>query len=212
MMGRTHVVTGACVGCWYAAVLPAPDIVRLGCAATVSIAATFPDIDHHKGMVTTAIWPITNILSWLVRGAPFHLFGWEGRLWPGVRHRGTLHRPRTAFYAAVVACALGGIAALLLSLTTPSTLWSYWWAWGIAVGLGWAAHLAWDARTHSGLPVGRNRHWRLGNPDARLPIFRTIRTGSPDEVRVRLFWFRAFWVSAIAAVVVTTNGVLPWTR
>jgi hypothetical protein len=211
-MGRTHVVTGACVGCWYAAILPAPDIVRVGCAGTVAVAATFPDIDHFKGMVSTSIPPFTNILSWMVRGAPIHLFGRSWRPLGGVRHRGALHRPRTAFYAAVVACLIAGVAAFVLALTTPSPIWSYWWAWGIAVGLGWLTHLVWDARTHSGIPVGRNRHWRLGNPDARLPICRTVRTGTKDEVRVRLFWFRAFWVSAIAAVVVTTNGVLPWTR
>jgi hypothetical protein len=199
MMGRTHIITGACVGCWYAAVLPVPDLVRVICIGLVAIAATFPDIDHHNGMVTTAIWPFTNILSWIVRGAPI----WGRRLWPGVRHRGALHRPRTALYAGLVACALAGVAALVLTYTTPSPVWSYWWAFGGAVGVGWLTHLAWDARTHSGLPVGSNRHWRLGNPDARLRIFRTIRTGSKDEVRVRKFWFAAAWVSAVLMVLTT---------
>ena len=205
MMGRTHVITGACTGCWYAAVLPVPDLVRLICVAVVAIAATFPDIDHHNGMVTRAIWPFTHILSWIVRGAPFYIpfVGWGGRLWRGVRHRGALHYPRTALWAGLVGCALAGVAAFVLALSVPSPYWSYWWAVGGAIGVGWLTHLVWDARTHSGIPVGSNRHFRLGNPDAWLRIFRTIRTGSPDEVRVRRFWFAMAWLSGIGMLVVT---------
>lgn len=177
-MGRSHVVIGAAAGVWYAAVLPAPDIVRITCAAVVAYSAILADIDHHRGMVTWALPPITNAVSWIVRRF--------------AKHRGALHRPRAAALAAAIAAPP---AALL-----PAPLGSWWWAVGGAVGIGWATHILADARTHSGVPIGAREHVTIG---------RTIRTGSPQEARIRAHWTRITALSVPVALVVTGPG-MPW--
>jgi hypothetical protein len=204
MMGRTHVITGAAVGAWYAALIPVghtptADLIRVISWGIVTVAATFPDIDHFKGAVSTYLPPFTTALSWAVRGAPIRLPGRRFRLWPGVRHRGQLHTPRSVVWAGGVGCVLIGIGCGVLALTHPDGLWAGWWAWGLAVGVGWATHLAFDARTHSGIPVGDNKHWTYGT---------TVRTGDKDEGRIRVWWFRIAWVSAIAAFAFTGLRVI----
>jgi hypothetical protein len=207
MMGRTHIITGAAVGAWYAALIPVPytpagDLTRVISWGLVTIAATFPDIDHFRGGVSTYFPPFTTLLSWTVRGAPIHLPSRTVRLWPGVRHRDALHRwPQSPLWAAAVGTAVAGIGCGVAALTVPDALWSGWWAWGLAIGVGWATHLLFDARTHSGIPVGNNRHWTLG---------RTVRTGGRDggEVRIRVWWFRIAWLSVIGAFVFTQFRLL----
>ena len=177
MLGRTHVVVGVAWGAWYAAALPgAPDAIRFAAAAVVAVAALYPDIDHHAGTITRSLGPLTGAVSWVVRRF--------------VTHRGVLHRPITAVWAALAAVPVAVPGAALLGHV------GWWWALAAALGLGWACHLAVDARTHSGIPYGRGGQHRLR-------LGRTLRTGSPAEHAYRARWVRIAGVSALAAWVLT---------
>jgi hypothetical protein len=194
MMGSTHIVQGATAGAWTAAFIPGlphdgnGDLVRIAMVALCANAALWPDIDHHRGRITWALPPLTNVLSWAVRGAPIPFT--DRRVWRGVRHREETHWPRTAFIV--------GVVSLVPLWFLPAPFGTYCWALSAAVTLGWLTHLAGDARTFSGIPLRGGRFW-LGKRESRLRVLRLIRTGSDEERAVRRFWSQAAVLSMFAA-------------
>jgi hypothetical protein len=163
-------------------------------------AALLPDIDHHSSCVTWARPPITNFVSWVVRGMPYNVtiipafrlplvgWGWDGWGYAGwllpealtvsTGHRRETHTEEFAF-----------TAGLLLSLP----LWfltSYWWVFGIQITVGCLTHMWGDLRTVGGL---RHRSGR-----GRRSIGRTFEVNSPHEHFLRDTVYR--WCAILSAI------------
>lgn len=156
MIGRSHLVTGATAGAWFAAagsLAGVPDHLAVLAVGVVAYSALLPDLDHPRSTATYSLGPVTIALSWLLR--------WF------VEHRGATHTLQGAFASGVLAGAgaaflpggLGGWVALL---------------WGAAVTVGCLTHIWADARTVSGVPHPRGR--------GKLRIGRPFRTGSKREL------------------------------
>jgi hypothetical protein len=186
VMGKSHLVTGVTGAAWTAVPLAAlgvpPHIVLLSMPVG-AYSALLPDIDHHSSLITWSCPPISNFISWLVRGCPYNLtlipglrlplvgWGWDERgrsgwLLPEALTVSTGHRRETHTEEFALA------AGLLLSLPLIAFTW-YWWAFGVQITVGCLTHLWGDLRTVGGL-----RH-RSGT--GRRGIGRPFEVNSPHE-------------------------------
>lgn len=209
MMGKSHLVTGVTAASWVAVPLVAvgvPPVLALLSIPVGAYAALLPDWDHHGSWITWSLPPVSNFVSWTLRGGPFHtpvlhwswfLFiplpaiSWRGhRLFPWyVGHRGATHTEE----AAVIFGLVLGLPLWLL----PAPIGSYWWAFAIQVTVGCLTHLWGDCRTTGGL--------RARNGHGRRNIGNTFDTGSPYESWLRYAVYQpTAIVSAVGAFLTIT--------
>jgi membrane-bound metal-dependent hydrolase YbcI (DUF457 family) len=198
MMGKSHLLQGATAAAWTAiplSVLGVPPALVLLSIPVGAYSALLADLDHHASMATWSCPPISNFVSWTLRGMPYNVgFLWWGRsgwllpveLTVSTGHRKEMHTEEAA-----------GIAGLILGLP----LWwvppigGWWWAFSLQIAVGYLTHLYGDLRTTGGL-----RH-RSGT--GRRTIGRTFDVGSPHEhfLRATVYKWTAI-LSTIGAVVV----------
>ena len=144
------------------------------------LGSLLPDADragtrvYRPTRIERRLWP-ARVLGWLAR-LPL-------RALTVLRHRGVTH--------SVAACAVAALACgLLVSLLAPEVA----FAAGAGVAIGYAAHVAADACTPSGVallaPLSRGRWWLLPKP-ARIP------TGSAREFGVAVLLTAAAVASTI---------------
>jgi len=157
-------------------------------------AALLPDIDHASAAVTWSLPPVTNLVSWVIRGGPYDvalpIVGWgsAGQLLPWeITHRRETH---SKVAAAVFALVLGLPLWLL-----PAPVGPYFWVFGLQVALGCLAHRWGDQRTTGGLP----------GPHGRVTRGRTFDTGSDHETYLRAVVYRPVAIASVitAGVVIT---------
>jgi membrane-bound metal-dependent hydrolase YbcI (DUF457 family) len=194
MMGSTHLTTGVVPAAWTAVALAAVGAPPLICILVIpagAYATLLPDLDHPHATATWSVPPISNLLSWVIRGAPYDfaipIVGTEfaGRLLPWtVRHRYETHTE--------IGAILFGLAFGLPLWLLPDPLGSYWWAFAIAIAVGCFTHMWGDMRTTGGLP-------RSGKRRGRRTIGRTFEVGSEHEYWLRDVIYRP---CAIGSVVV----------
>jgi membrane-bound metal-dependent hydrolase YbcI (DUF457 family) len=206
MLGKTHLVTGAVSASWAAvpmAALGVPPTLVLLSIPVGAYAALLPDIDHHSSMITWSCPPISNAISWLVRGCPYDLaiipafrlpivgWGWDGwgrsgwllpaEFTVSTGHRQETHTEEFALIAGVVI----GMALL------PFTWWS--WVFGVQTTIGCLTHDWGDLRTTGGL-----RH-RSGT--GRRTIGWTFDVNSPHEHWLRMTVYRPLAVLSVVCSV-----------
>jgi membrane-bound metal-dependent hydrolase YbcI (DUF457 family) len=180
MMGSTHLMTGVVSATWTAvgfATLGVPPLICVLAVPVGAYSALLPDLDHPRATATWSLPPVSNLLSWVIRGAPYDfavpIVGTEfaGRLLPWtIRHRYETHTE--------VAAVLFGLVLGLPLWLLPDPLGSYWWVFAIAITVGCLTHLWGDMRTSGGLP-------RSGNRRGRRTIGRTFDVGSDHEYLLR---------------------------
>lgn len=197
MIGRTHFLTGVTAGAVavsagsaldaFIPFWPTTDILaRPIFVVIVAYCALLPDLDHPNSTVTYSLGPFTMFLSWALRGGPVGMFDFQVFPWY-VEHRGVTHDAR--FGPAGFAVVLG-----LPTLMLPGWFGDNWWLWTWAVFLGCLTHIWGDARTMSGVPLGK-RQIRIGHPFV---------TGSQDEDARREWIYRPAAVAAVVLAVVST--------
>lgn len=201
-MGSTHLVTGtiAAAGTSVAlAQLGVPVGIAMLAIPAGAYSALLPDLDHPKGTVTWSLPPVTNFLSWTIRGWPLTM-RWPRRIvvqrivhwhieW-NERHYHLLpwhvvHRYQTHTAPAAI---LFGLVLTAPLWWLPPPIGPYWWAIGVAVTLGCVTHMWGDMRTTGGLP-------RRGG--GRRTIGKTFDVGSPHE-----HWLRNVIYTPTASVAV----------
>jgi len=144
------------------------------------LGSLLPDADragtrvYRPTRLERRLWP-ARVLGWLAR-LPL-------RALTVLQHRGVTH--------SVAACAVAALACgLLVSFLAPEAA----FAAGAGVAIGYAAHVAADACTPSGValfaPLSRGRWWLLPKP-ARIP------TGSAREFGVAVLLTAAAVASTI---------------
>jgi membrane-bound metal-dependent hydrolase YbcI (DUF457 family) len=201
MEGKSHLVTGVTSASWAAVALAATGMPANVCLLSIPVgaySALLPDLDHPKATATWSLPPLSNALSWVIRGAPYDfalpITGWggAGRLLPWrVTHRGVTHREE----ASIVFGIIFGLPFCLLP--APFGGWT-----GLAfvaqVIVGCLTHDWGDLRTSGGLQA------RGGHPRERRTIGRTFDTGSDYEGRLRTVVYRpvAFISAAVSSVAV----------
>lgn len=181
MTGKSHLVTATTSASWTATILAAMGVSSAVCLVSIVVGAyagLLPDIDHQRSTATWSMPPITNAISWTIRGAPVGLslpiigWGWKGRLLPWTcTHRGATHTPAGALVFGLVL----GLPFCLLP--APFGGWTGM-AFVAQVTVGCLAHLWSDARTTGGL------RRRKGEP-GRYTIGRTFTTDSDREHSLR---------------------------
>lgn len=194
MNGRTHALSGAVA---YLAAAPLliptapPEVAAVG-AVMAAGAALLPDLDHPDATAARAYGPITWVLARAVcavsgghRGATHSLLGIAvaGGLAAAVSYAGGW--PLTVAVWLCVGLAVralrgrtrrGGMASGLVSAAACAV--PAWWlvhgsGWVVAAPTGWAlavgyaAHIAGDALTEHGVPLGwpHRRRYRLASID-----------------------------------------------
>jgi membrane-bound metal-dependent hydrolase YbcI (DUF457 family) len=193
MLGKTHLVTGVTSASWMSVLVAAtgaPPAVVLGSAVVGAYSALIPDLDQSQSMASWSLPPISNFVSWVIRGCPWRFFRWGGWLLPLWLTISSGHRRET--HSEEFAGAAGVLVALAL---LPFTWWS--WAFGVQVATGCITHMWGDSRTTSGLRC------RGGAPSDRRHIGRTIfKTGSDYELWLRYTRYQPIAiVSVIAALI-----------
>ncbi|SFP51142.1 LexA-binding, inner membrane-associated putative hydrolase [Amycolatopsis arida] len=142
MMGRTHALTGWCVGLALAPAIGAGTLAQaVVLAATTAGFALLPDLDHPGARASRLLGPITGALSWLLRRASGALY----QVTKGPRDERRTGTHRHLSHTVLFAAALGGATALGTSAGGP-------WAVAGVVLLGLL--LAEDALGDWLLPVG----------------------------------------------------------
>jgi LexA-binding, inner membrane-associated putative hydrolase len=205
MMGTTHLTTGVTSAAATATGLAALGVPPAVCVLAMPLGAystLFPDWDHHGSRITWSLPPLSNFVSWVLRGAPFGftlppivvplvgwvLFrGWAFRVrflpWH-VRHRYETHTKTAAV--------LFGLVLGLPLWWLPAPIGPYWWAFAIAITVGCLTHRWGDMRTTDGLPNGRHGYRTIG---------RTFDVGSDHEYWLRDIIYRpCAIVSTVAAL------------
>lgn len=174
-MGSTHLATGFTTGAWFAYALPGVhDHWRPVLGLVAAGAALAPDIDHVKARASRSFHD-ARLLSWAVTR-----FG---------GHRTWTHDLRIGppLFAVVVAVAVWFVDGPIGDL---------WWAFALAMLVGCVTHVWGDARTTSGVPLGRRRI-RLG---------RTFTTGTAREQRLYRLLYRPAAIGSVVATVALTYG------
>ena len=165
MMGASHLLHGVTTAAWTAYVLP----IDHGMAVMVGVVgagyALAPDLDHASSRASHST-PDAKYLSAAVRS-----FG---------KHRTWTHDPRIG--PPIFAAVTGALVALL-----APPIGDYWWAFALAALIGCLTHIYGDARTVSGVPLGRRR----------VHIGITMTTGSDRELALRAWLYRPIAVASV---------------
>jgi membrane-bound metal-dependent hydrolase YbcI (DUF457 family) len=218
MMATTHITTAVTSTSAMAVPLAAAGVNPGICLMTIPIGAysvLFPDWDHHGSRITSSLPPLSNLVSWVIRGGPFSTpslywerslfsipvprFDWiPRRVFPWyVPHRGPLHTEE----AALIFGLLLGLPLWLL----PDPIGTYWWAFAIQITVGCLTHLWGDMRTTGGLQA------RGGAPTDRRTIGDPFDVGSKKETRLREHVYQPVAIGAAAvstvAVVYLAGGI-----
>lgn len=179
MLGRSHLITGACG--FLGVVTPAAAALghplgpaEIACGTMVAAgAAMLPDLDHPQATVSRALGPVSFVASRLVsRMAGGHRNGTHSALAVGLvgvsanglilSHPGNLIVPfLMCFLCVALVCRIlldaqnditSAICAAVLSAGLIAVTPDFAWL-GIAVTTGYALHLAGDALTKEGVPL-----------------------------------------------------------
>src|SRR3954469_1204067 len=161
----THQISGVGAAALTAAALDVPVATTAVLIATAWLGSMLPDVDKAGSHIHRRTGPERRPLPVRAAGSLVRL---PLRLLTLLPHRGITH--------SVFACVLAGaLAGLLTSIVAPALAVTA----GAGCALGYAAHVAGDACTPSGVPLwaplSRRRHWLLPRP-ARIP------TGSLREI------------------------------
>jgi hypothetical protein len=212
MMATTHITTAVTSASWVAVPLAALGVPLAVCLLSIPVgvyAVLYPDWDHHGSRITWSLPPLSNAVSWTLRGWPINrpvFFLQYGHIIPIPRlqwdlwcrvlpwycpHRGPLHTEE----AAVVFGLVLGLPLWLL----PAPIGPHWWVFALQITVGCLAHLYGDMRTVGGLRA------RGGAPTDRRTIGRVFKTGSTEETRLREHVYRPV---AIVSAAVSTVAIV----
>lgn len=193
MMAKSHLLHGVTVASWVSVPLSlfAPPHIVLAAGVLGAYSALVPDLDQGNSTATWFFPPVSNFVSWVIRGCPWRFFRWHGWLLPLWLTISTGHRRES--HTEEFAAGLGIVVGLTL---TPFTWWG--WVFGVQVTTGCLTHMWGDCRTTGGLRV------RGGAPSDRRHIGRTIfDTGSDYELWLRETRYRPLAIgSAVASLVI----------
>lgn len=201
MMGTTHITTGVSAAAWATVPLAALGVQPLVLMLSIPVgayAALVPDWDHHGSRITWSLPPLSNLVSWTLRGGPlylevpvFHYLLVDVRIFPWYfGHRRGLHTEEAALVFGLV---LGAPFYFL-----PAPLGGFLGA-GVFSGqitVGCLTHLWGDMRTVGGLRK------RGGAPRDRRTIGNTFEVGSPYEYYLRDRIYRPFAIASVIVAVV----------
>lgn len=225
MMARGHLLSGAIAGVGLCAALAsAPLPVRAGVLVMTTVSALGPDIDSPRATITRALGPVGWINHRLVARAGKAIFlatrTPADEESPGNGHRLISHTLAFAVLTGIVTAAGTGLLdELLLALSpawgqpwgqvagTIAAWWAagigdWWWAWGLAAGIGHAAGCVGDTLTVDGAPIW----WPLIVEGRRWYPARSPLPFHADGLREHLLVVPALYVVLAASAV----GVLGW--
>jgi hypothetical protein len=196
VLGCSHVTHGVTTASWTAAGLTAAGAPAAVCMLSIpagAYAALLPDLDHGSSSAAWSLPPVSNTLSWIIRGCPYSItlpvVGWHRAGWllpealtVSTGHRRELHTPEAAL-------AFGVLTGLPL-WWLPDPLGSCSWIFGLQVAIGCITHLWGDARTTAGLR-------RRGGKPGRFTIGLTFDTASDHEHRLRALIYRPTAITSL---------------
>lgn len=159
MMGASHGLAGAAAGLGAGLALAGPGVGFI-CGVVGYLAAYAPDLDHPRGTAVRVLGPVGWLLCRVIR-AVSAVCGLP-------RHRGLSH---TALFAVLVAAAVGGVAALWLSVAVAAAV-------GVAAFAGVASALLGDWATVTSLPLVL---WPATRTAPTPPRVLRLRTGGVAE-------------------------------
>lgn len=223
MMGPTHALSGVAAYLGAAAVADTfithagPGELALGSLLAAG-AALAPDLDHHNstathtyGFLTGGISRVIRLISGGHRGGTHSILGTAVAV--GLAYAASL----SVIATGVVCWVLGGVAArafglvsivypkvsgatraLIVAAATAALMYfapQAVWVLPLAVGIGWAAHIAGDCITNMGCPLG----WPLSQRNLGLPLVDT------DGLRERYLVVPGLMVATVVLAAIDTG-------